>query len=172
MKDLGRKRGQRQVIVTFHIGGPMGMVILDSEKFPLVKVHLMLYFQSSTMIGSLTLSFTEEMVVDLLCLLVLGVERNMTVNALLVHMIVLVEVYPDIVSGMLKVFHLRAYDLFNPGGTFSLVMPYVVRRFDVSPYVLLGPIFISTSIGESIVAKRVYRNGMVSLSHRFTDVIL
>ncbi len=45
-------------------------------------------------------------------------------------------------------------------------------RFDVLPDVLLDPFSVSTPIGDSIVAKRVYRKCLVSLSHRVTLVDL
>uniref|UniRef100_M1DZ46 Gag-pol polyprotein n=1 Tax=Solanum tuberosum TaxID=4113 RepID=M1DZ46_SOLTU len=38
--------------------------------------------------------------------------------------------------------------------------------FDVLPNVLLDPFSISTIVGDSVVAKRVYRKCLVSLSHR------
>ena len=42
------------------------------------------------------------------------------------------------------------------GATLSFVIPYVAMRFDVLPDVLLKPFSISTRIGDSILAKRVY----------------
>ncbi|WMV50784.1 hypothetical protein MTR67_044169 [Solanum verrucosum] len=79
---------------------------------------------------------------------------------------------PDVVTGVLKVFHINVYAFLDPSATLSFVMPYVSMRFDVSPDVLLDLFSISTPIGESIVAKRVYRNCHVSLSHRVTYVDL
>ena len=57
------------------------MVVLDSKKDSVIKVPLTLWFQSSTKIVCLTLSPNGVMVVDLLCLLVLGVEESIMVNA-------------------------------------------------------------------------------------------
>ena len=51
-------------------------------------------------------------------------------------------------------------------------MPFVARRFDVSPDGLLDAFSVSNPISESIVANRVYRNFHVSLSHRVTYVDL
>ncbi|WMV38295.1 hypothetical protein MTR67_031680 [Solanum verrucosum] len=60
------------------------------------------------------------------------------------------------VTGMLKFFHLDVYRLLDPGATLSLVTPYVAMRFDVLLDFLIDLFPISTPIGESIVAKRVY----------------
>ncbi|WMV46775.1 hypothetical protein MTR67_040160 [Solanum verrucosum] len=76
----------------------------------------------------------------------------------------------DVVTGMLKVFHLDVYALFDPGSTLSFMMPYLSMRFDFSLDVLLDPFYVSTLIGESIVSTRVYRNRLVSFSHRVTCV--
>ena len=73
---------------------------------------------------------------------------------------------------ILKVFQLDAYALLYPGATLSFVMPFVAIRFDVLSNVLLEPFSVSTPVGDSIVAKRVYRNCFVSLSHRVTRVDL
>ncbi|WMV41353.1 hypothetical protein MTR67_034738 [Solanum verrucosum] len=73
---------------------------------------------------------------------------------------------------MLKVIHLDVYSLLDPCATLSFVTPYVAIRFNISLNVLLDPFFVSTPIGESIQAKRVYRNCHVSLSHRVTHVDL
>uniref|UniRef100_M0ZKD2 Gag-pol polyprotein n=1 Tax=Solanum tuberosum TaxID=4113 RepID=M0ZKD2_SOLTU len=82
------------------------------------------------------------------------------------------EGFPDVVTGMLKVFQLDVYALLDPGDTLSLVTPYVAMRFYVLPDVLLEPFSVSTPIGNSIVAKRVYRKCLVSLSNRVTLVDL
>uniref|UniRef100_M1DCD2 Gag-pol polyprotein n=1 Tax=Solanum tuberosum TaxID=4113 RepID=M1DCD2_SOLTU len=78
----------------------------------------------------------------------------------------------DVVTGMLNVFQLDVYVLLDAGATLSFVTPYVAMRFDVLPDVLLEPFSISTLVGDSIVAKRVYRKCPVSLSHRVTLVDL
>uniref|UniRef100_M1DNN4 Gag-pol polyprotein n=1 Tax=Solanum tuberosum TaxID=4113 RepID=M1DNN4_SOLTU len=76
---------------------------------------------------------------------------------------------------MLRVFQLDVYALLDPGATLSFVTPYVAMRFDMLPDVLLEPFSVSTSstpIGDFVVAKRVYRRCLVSLSHRVTLVDL
>lgn len=49
--------------------------------------------------------------------------------------------------------------------------PYVVI-FDMLPHELLKHFFVSTHVGDYVVAKRVYRRCLVSLSHRVTLVDL
>ncbi len=72
----------------------------------------------------------------------------------------------------LPIFHLDVYDFHDSSVTLSFVTPYVAMRFDVSLEVLLDYFSVSTPIGESIVAKRVYRNYPISLSHRVTHIDL
>uniref|UniRef100_M1DLT6 Gag-pol polyprotein n=1 Tax=Solanum tuberosum TaxID=4113 RepID=M1DLT6_SOLTU len=45
-------------------------------------------------------------------------------------------------------------------------------KFDVLPVKLEEPFSVSTPIGESVIAKRVYRDCPISLSHRVTLVDL
>ncbi|WMV13835.1 hypothetical protein MTR67_007220 [Solanum verrucosum] len=71
---------------------------------------------------------------------------------------------------MLKVFQLDVYALIYPSDTLSFVTPYVAMRFDILPNVLLDPFSVSTPVGDSIVAKRVYRKCPASLSHSVTHV--
>jgi len=54
----------------------------------------------------------------------------------------------------------------------SFVTPYVAIRFDVGPKIISNPFHISTHVGDSIVAKRVYRNCPFFVSHRVTHVDL
>jgi len=71
----------------------------------------------------------------------------------------------DVVTSMLPVFHHNVHALLDPGATLSFNTPYVAIRFNVSPEVLLEHFSISTPIGESVVAKRVYKRCPISLSH-------
>ncbi|WMV25033.1 hypothetical protein MTR67_018418 [Solanum verrucosum] len=75
-------------------------------------------------------------------------------------------------SKFVSVFQLDVYAFVDPGGTLSFVTPYVAMRFDVFPNVLLEPFIVSSPIGDSVVAKRVYRKCPISLSHRVTLVDL
>lgn len=73
---------------------------------------------------------------------------------------------------MFKVFNLDFYILLDPGSTLSFVTPSVDMRFNILPDLYLYTFYVSTPIGGSIVAKRVYRNCPISLSHRITHVDL
>uniref|UniRef100_M1D8Y9 Gag-pol polyprotein n=1 Tax=Solanum tuberosum TaxID=4113 RepID=M1D8Y9_SOLTU len=76
------------------------------------------------------------------------------------------ESSPDLVLGMLKVFHIDVYALFDPGATLSFVTPFVAMRFDMLPDILLEPFSFSTFVGDSVVVKRVYRRCPISLFYR------
>lgn len=69
---------------------------------------------------------------------------------------------------MLKVFLIVVYALSDPGSTFSFVTSYADIKFDMLPKVLLEPFWLYTPIGDSMVAKGIYRRCLVSLSHRVT----
>ena len=58
---------------------------------------------------------------------------------------------------MLRVFHLDVYALIDPGANISFVSPYVSIRFSVKPELLKDPFSISTPVGESVIARTVYR---------------
>ena len=70
------------------------------------------------------------------------------------------------VTGMLKVFNLDAYVLLDPGANLSFVTPFLAHRFDVHSEILLDPFLVCTPVGESILAKRVYRNCPISVLHK------
>ena len=57
---------------------------------------------------------------------------------------------------MLKVFSIVVYALIDVGATLSFVTPLVVRKFDILPDILHEFFIVSTPLGESVVAKRVY----------------
>jgi len=73
---------------------------------------------------------------------------------------------------MLEVFHLDVYGLIDPGATLSFVTLYVAMRFDIGPEILSNPFHVSTYVGGSIEAKKVYRNCHILVSHRVTHVYL
>ncbi|WMV46774.1 hypothetical protein MTR67_040159 [Solanum verrucosum] len=62
--------------------------------------------------------------------------------------------------------------LHDPGAMLSFFTPYVAMGFDVGPEILSCPFHVSTPAGDSIVAKRVYRNCRISVSHGVTHVDL
>ena len=70
--------------------------------------------------------------------------------------------------GILKFFKLDVYDLLYIGATLSFVMSYVSMRFDVLSDVLVDVFLVSTLVGNSIVAERIYRKYPVTLFHRVT----
>ncbi|XP_049363665.1 uncharacterized protein LOC125828397 [Solanum verrucosum] len=74
------------------------------------------------------------------------------------------ESSPNVVTGMLRGFKLDVYVLLDPGATLSFVTSYVSMKFDVLPDVMLEPFSVSTSIGDSVVAKKVYSIELLSLT--------
>lgn len=63
---------------------------------------------------------------------------------------------PDVITGMLKLFYLDVYALID----------FVAKKFHVESELLHEPYELSTPIGESIVARRVYRNCLVCILHK------
>ncbi|KAH0685720.1 hypothetical protein KY290_017248 [Solanum tuberosum] len=82
------------------------------------------------------------------------------------------ESSPDVVTGMLQVFTINVYALLDPGANLSFVTPLVAIKFDMLPEILDKPFSVSTPVGDSIVAKRVYRGCPVALPNRVTLVDL
>ena len=76
----------------------------------------------------------------------------------------------DVVIGILKVFSVDVYDFLDLGGTQSFVTTLISRKFDVLPHILNEPFMVSSLVGESVVAKRVYRNCHMMLSNRVSHV--
>ncbi|KAH0711565.1 hypothetical protein KY289_007524 [Solanum tuberosum] len=73
---------------------------------------------------------------------------------------------PNVVTGMIKVFAFDVYALLDPGASLSFVTPYVANEFDVLPERLCEPFCVSTPVGESILAERVYRDCPVFINHK------
>lgn len=71
-----------------------------------------------------------------------------------------------LLPGMLKVFHFDVYALLDLGANLSFVTPFLANRFDKVPELLLEPYLVSNAVGESIVAKNVYKRCPVSIMHR------
>ena len=57
---------------------------------------------------------------------------------------------------MLKVFSLDGYALLDPHATLSFFRPLIANKFAMLPDILHEPFLVSTPVGESFVAKRVY----------------
>ncbi|KAG5572875.1 hypothetical protein H5410_062641 [Solanum commersonii] len=71
---------------------------------------------------------------------------------------------PDVVTGMIQIFNFDVYALLDPGASLSFVTLYVAMNFDVLPEKLLEPFSVSTPVGESILADRVYRDCTPSIT--------
>lgn len=67
------------------------------------------------------------------------------------------------VTGMLQVFSIDIYILLEPSATLSFVTTFVAMKFEILLDVLEEPFLVSTLIGDSVVAKRVYRSCPISL---------
>ena len=76
------------------------------------------------------------------------------------------------VTGMLQVLSIDFYALLDPDATLSFVTPLVSRKFDVLPNVLIEPFLVTTSICDSVVARRVFRSCPISFPNRLTWVDL
>ena len=76
------------------------------------------------------------------------------------------------VTDMLQVFSMYVYALLDPGATLSFVTPLISKKIENLPDILNEPFMVSTLVGESVVAKRVYRNCPIILSNRVTHVEL
>ncbi|XP_070034703.1 uncharacterized protein [Nicotiana tomentosiformis] len=77
------------------------------------------------------------------------------------------EFSPDIVIGMLIICSHDACALIDPGSTLSCITPFVARKFGIVPEILSDPLsdpfVVSTPVGESIIARRVYRGCTMSV---------
>lgn len=58
--------------------------------------------------------------------------------------------------------------MLDPGATLFFVTPYIAVHFSVSPETLSKSFSISTIIGNLVIARRVYRNCSVTVSHKVT----
>ncbi|KAH0689164.1 hypothetical protein KY289_016522 [Solanum tuberosum] len=75
---------------------------------------------------------------------------------------------PHVVTGMIQVFTFDVYTLLDPGASLSFVTLYVANKFDVIPEKLCEPFCVSTPVGESILAERVFRDCVISIYHKDT----
>ena len=73
---------------------------------------------------------------------------------------------------MIKVFTFDVYALLDPVASVSFVTPYVANQLEILPEKLYEPFYVYTPVGESILAKRVYRCP-VSINHKntMTDLV-
>ncbi|XP_049405070.1 uncharacterized protein LOC125868479 [Solanum stenotomum] len=78
------------------------------------------------------------------------------------------EASPDVVTGTLFIFSHNVYELIDPGSTLSYITPLVDGKLKRTPKLLNKPFQVSTPTGESIIARRVYRNCIVTVCDRDT----
>ncbi|XP_070003090.1 uncharacterized protein [Nicotiana sylvestris] len=82
------------------------------------------------------------------------------------------EASPDVVTGILFVQAIDCYALIDPGSSLSYVTPFIASSFGVEPKHLHESFSVSTSVGDSITAARVYRNYVVTVCGRATTADL
>ncbi|XP_070025891.1 uncharacterized protein [Nicotiana sylvestris] len=80
----------------------------------------------------------------------------------------IVEASPNVVTGILTVQSHDVYARIDPGSTLSYVTPFVAMEFGKEPEQLHEPFSVSTSVGESILAARIYRSCVVTVCGRDT----
>ena len=73
---------------------------------------------------------------------------------------------------MLRVFDLDVYALLDPGDTLSFVTPYIAFQFSVSVETLSEHFLVSTTVGDPVIARRVYKNIPVTVSQNVTSADL
>nr|XP_016507966.1 PREDICTED: uncharacterized protein LOC107825602 [Nicotiana tabacum] len=84
------------------------------------------------------------------------------------------ESSPDVVTGILSVFSIDMYALIDPGSTLSYISPFVASKWDREPELLHKSFKVSTSMGESVVVRRVYRSCDVKIMtaiHCWTKIV-
>ena len=62
--------------------------------------------------------------------------------------------------------------MLYPGATISFVTPYKEIQFSVSLKNLSEPFSVSTLVGDLVIARRVYRNFLVTVSQKVTSTDL
>ena len=55
-----------------------------------------------------------------------------------------------------RIFSIDVYALLEPGATLFFISPLIARKFDNLPDILNEPFMVTTLVGESVVANRVY----------------
>ncbi|XP_070036750.1 uncharacterized protein [Nicotiana tomentosiformis] len=73
---------------------------------------------------------------------------------------------------MLTICSNNAYALIDTGSTLSCIIPFVAGKFVIVPEILSDPFAVSTPVGESIIARRVYRGCTMSVCGRQTSADL
>ncbi|XP_070036828.1 uncharacterized protein [Nicotiana tomentosiformis] len=74
----------------------------------------------------------------------------------------------DVVTSMLTVFTFDVYAFMDSGSTLSYVTPYIAMKFGIEPEKLCEPFEVSTIVGESVIARRIYSGCPFKVYHRPT----
>lgn len=82
------------------------------------------------------------------------------------------EAFSNVITSMLRFFSRDVYYLLDQGSTLSYVTPFVAAYFDFGLECMPDPFFIFTPVGDSMVAKRVYRGCVVFVGGKETLVDL
>jgi len=75
---------------------------------------------------------------------------------------------------MLRVFYFDVYVLMDPDLSFSYVTPLVAVNFEMDPELIFEIILVCTLVGESVIAKRVYKKCPIAIFHwvMYADLIV
>uniref|UniRef100_M1D8D1 Gag-pol polyprotein n=1 Tax=Solanum tuberosum TaxID=4113 RepID=M1D8D1_SOLTU len=80
------------------------------------------------------------------------------------------ESSPDVVTGALIVCFHYVYALIDLGSTLSYVAPFIAGKLCIVAKSLDRPFTVSTPVGESIIARKVYRGCTVEIIDRHTSM--
>lgn len=74
---------------------------------------------------------------------------------------------------MLHFFYFDVYVLMDLGLSFSYVTPLFAVNFETDLELIFEPILVSTPVGESVIAKQVYKKYPITIFHRvmYADLI-
>ncbi|XP_075076654.1 uncharacterized protein LOC142163281 [Nicotiana tabacum] len=78
------------------------------------------------------------------------------------------EAHGDVVTCMLTIFTFDVYALIDPVSTLSYVTPYIAKNFGIELEKLCEPFEVSTPVGESVIARCIYKGCQVKVHHRLT----
>ena len=67
---------------------------------------------------------------------------------------------------MLCIFQFDVYALLDPGSSFSYITALIAVNFKMSAEIIPEPILVSTPVGDSIDAQKVYKNCPATVLHR------
>ncbi|XP_070053600.1 uncharacterized protein [Nicotiana tomentosiformis] len=82
------------------------------------------------------------------------------------------ELSAEVITCILLVCSHNAYAIIDPSLTFSYMTPNFAINLELEPEQLSEPFLVSTQVGESVEATRVYRGCIVSVQARSTEANL